>query len=79
MKRVANKIESHYLIPKHSIVKEAEVPALLEKLNAAKEKLPSILKSDPAIKKLKPKKGDIIRIERNSQTAGKAIYYRVVR
>ena len=60
-------------------MKEENVPALLEKLNASKDKLPAILKSDPAIKKLKPKKGDIIKIERNSETAGKAIYYRVVK
>jgi len=79
VKNLVNKIEDHYLIPKHSIVKEEEVPALLEKLNAPRDKLPVILKSDPAIKKLKPKKGDIIRIERNSDTAGRAVYYRVVR
>lgn len=79
MKTLVNKIEEHYLIPKHSIVKEEDVPVLLRKLNVPREKLPAILKSDPAIKKLKPKKNDIIRIERNSETAGKAIYYRVVK
>jgi len=72
-------LEDHHLIPKHSIVKEESVPALLEKLNAKKEKLPGILKADPAIKRLKPKKGDIIRIKRKSRTAGTAIYFRVVR
>jgi len=79
VKSLASKIEDHYLIPKHSIVKEEDVPALLEKLNAPREKLPVILKSDPAIKKLKPKKGDIIRIERKSDTAGRSVYYRVVK
>ena len=76
---MANKTEDHYLIPRHSIVREESVPALLEKLNAPREMLPCILKGDPAIKKLKPKKGDIVRIERNSRTAGTAIYYRVVK
>ena len=73
------KVEEHFLVPKHSLVKEEKVPALLEKFNSAKEMLPQILKADPAIKRLKPKKGDVIRIERNSPTAGKAIYYRVVK
>lgn len=67
------------MVPKHSIVKEVNVPTLLEKLNATKEKLPVIKKKDPAIKSLKPKKGDVIRIERDSKTAGKTVYYRVVR
>lgn len=72
-------MEDHLLIPKHSIVRDGDVPGLLEKLNAEVEKLPCILKTDPAIKRLKPKKGNIISIERDSQTAGRVIYYRVVR
>ncbi|MEM0359759.1 MAG: DNA-directed RNA polymerase subunit H [Candidatus Diapherotrites archaeon] len=71
--------EENFLVPKHFLVDEAEATALLARLDCKKENLPGILKTDPAIKKLKAKKGDIIRIERNSPTAGKAIYYRVVR
>ena len=76
---MANKIEEHVLVPKHSVVPEEEVQSLLEKLNATREKIPAILKGDPGIKKLKPKKGDMIKIERASHTAGKTIYYRVVK
>jgi DNA-directed RNA polymerase subunit H len=71
--------EEHFLVPGHFLVKEEDAPALLEKLNATKDNLPGILKMDPAIKKLKAKRGDIIRIERKSLTAGKTTYYRVVR
>ncbi|MCX6801874.1 MAG: DNA-directed RNA polymerase subunit H [Candidatus Diapherotrites archaeon] len=73
------KEEEHLLLPGHFLVDEKDASALLEKLNAAKENLPGILKMDPAIKKLKAKRGDIIRLERNSPTAGKTTYYRVVR
>jgi len=79
VKSLAIKLEDHLLIPKHSIVPEEEVQALLEKLNATRYNLPIILKADPAIKKLKASRGDIVVIERFSHTAGKAIYYRVVK
>lgn len=69
----------HFLVPKHSIVPKEKEEEILKRLHATKEMLPIILKSDPAIKKLKPKPGDIIEIERDSPTAGRSLYYRVVR
>ena len=69
----------HFLVPKHSIVPKDKEKEILEKLHATKDQLPIILRSDPAIKKLKPNIGDIIEIERNSPVAGKSKYYRVVR
>ncbi|MCD6247642.1 MAG: DNA-directed RNA polymerase subunit H [Candidatus Diapherotrites archaeon] len=69
----------HFLVPKHSIVPKEREEEILKRLHATKEMLPIILKSDPAIKKLKAKPGDIIEIERDSPTAGKSLYYRVVR
>ena len=69
----------HFLVPKHSIVPREKEDEILNKLHATKDMLPTILKSDPAIKKLKAKPGEIIEIERNSPTAGKSLYYRVVR
>ncbi len=72
-------VGEHFLVPKHSILSEGEAEKLLAKLGTPLEKMPSILKSDPAIKKLKPKTGSVVKIQRNSPTAGKAIYYRVVR
>ena len=43
------------------------------------EQLPIILRNDPAIKRMKPEKGDIVKISRKSLTAGSYTYYRVVR
>jgi len=76
---LAGKIQEHILVPEHSLVSEEDAEAFLNKLNAPKSKIPVILKDDPAIKKLKANTGDIIKIERKSHTAGKSIYYRVVK
>ena len=37
-----------------------------------------ILGSDPVIKKIEAKPGDVLRITRKSQTAGETVYYRLV-
>ncbi len=76
---VTLKAEEHYLVPKHAILTKEEAAKVLEKLDIQKISLLSkIKKSDPAIKKMKPKRGDIVRIERTSRTAGETIYYRRV-
>ncbi len=71
-------ITTHILVPKHSKLSMDELNALLEKLNISISQLPKILKSDPAIRNLNPEVGDVILIERDSPTSGKANYYRVV-
>jgi DNA-directed RNA polymerase subunit H (RpoH/RPB5) len=50
----------------------------LEELNISRGQLPKILKNDPMVQKIKAKVGDIIKITRNSKTAGESVYYRVV-
>lgn len=71
-------ITKHLLVPKHSKISEVEQKKLLEKYSITTRLLPKILKSDPAIAKLGAKVGEIIKIERDSKTAGKIYYYRVV-
>ena len=66
------------LVPKHEILNEGEKNKLLEKLNISSKQLPKILASDPAVKMIGAKKGDIIKITRRSQTAGTYYYYRLV-
>lgn len=68
----------HVLVPKHEVVPEEEVSALLEGFNITKGQLPKILLTDPVAKKIKAKAGDVIKITRESKTAGEAIVYRVV-
>ncbi len=68
----------HSLVPKHSKLSDSEKEKLLKRYNTNPKSLPRIIKSDPAIAKLGAKLGDVIKIERESQTAGKTVYYRVV-
>ena len=42
------------------------------------EKLPKILESDPPVKEIKARPGDVLEIKRKSQVAGQSIYYRLV-
>ena len=71
-------IKKHILVPEHSKLTKQEIQELLEKYNITLNDLPKILLTDSAIEKLNIKTGDVIKITRNSPTAGIAIYYRVV-
>ena len=71
-------VATHELVPKHSKLSQKDTKELFERLNITIKELPKISVKDPAIQSLDPKSGDIIKIERTSQTAGKAIYYRGV-
>lgn len=73
-----DKVGGHFLVPKHEIVPEARIDEVLKRYSASKDKLPQILKNDPALEEIGAKKGDVIKITRRSPTAGVAIYFRVV-
>ena len=57
---------------------EEEVKKLLERYGITKKQLPKILTTDPVVKALGAKVGDVIEIERKSPVAGVTKYYRVV-
>ncbi len=71
-------VTKHELVPKHGIISEKEKKELIEKYKLSIQNFPRILNTDPAIKHLKVKDGDIIKIIRPSKTAGEAIFYRRV-
>lgn len=71
-------VTKHTLVPKHTRLSQKEKQKLFEKYNISEAELPKINKKDPAIAKLKVKPGDVIMIERQSVTAGKTVFYRVV-
>ncbi len=71
-------ITKHVLVPKHEVLSEEEKEKLLKELNIEFKQLPKIKINDPAIKHLKVKPGDVIKITRSSPIAGKTIYYRGV-
>jgi len=65
-------------VPLHEVMTEREVEELLNKYKIKKEQLPKIKSSDPVIKEIKAREGDVVRIMRKSRTAGRFISYRLV-
>jgi len=72
------KVSDHFLVPKHEIVPEDKIDEILKEFGITKDKLPQILKSETIVSEIGAKKGDVIKIIRNSPTAGKCIYFRIV-
>ncbi len=68
----------HKMVPNHEILNEEEVKKILSEYTIEKEQLPKIRVLDPAAKSIQAKVGDVIRITRQSPTAGKAFFYRYV-
>ena len=66
------------LVPKCKIMSEEEIKELLEKYQITKQQLPKITTSDPVVKALEAKTGQIIEIIRTSKTAGLSKFYRLV-
>ena len=71
-------VAKHHLVPKQSKLSDSEREKTLKQFQIEGKKLPRILRTDAAIAHLNAKKGDVIKIERESKTAGKSYYYRVV-
>lgn len=71
-------ITDHEAVPDHRILDEEEVEEILEKYDADKDDLPKIERTDAALKQKDPEVGDIVEIRRDSPTAGKTTYYRLV-
>ena len=68
----------HYLVPEHVLIREEKADELMAELGIKKNSLPKISRLDPAIKQLKAEIGDVVKIVRDSFTAGQSIYYRRV-
>ncbi|MBI5389271.1 DNA-directed RNA polymerase subunit H [Candidatus Woesearchaeota archaeon] len=71
-------LAKHYLVPKHSVLSDTEKAKILEHYRITPKELPKIAKKDAGIAHLEVKEGDVIKIVRNSPTAGKSVFYRVV-
>ena len=71
-------VSTHNLVPKHVLLSEKEKNIVFEKYSITFKELPKIYTGDPAIKELKLKSGDVIKITKKSPTAGTAEYYRGV-
>lgn len=71
-------IFDHELVPKHEILSPEEREKLLAKYRVHPYQLPKIRTTDPAAIAIGAKAGDIVKIIRNSATAGRYVAYRYV-
>jgi len=71
-------IFDHEMVPRHEILSESSVAELLSKYRIQPYQLPWIKMSDPAVRAIGAKPGDILKITRKSITAGESIAYRYV-
>ncbi|MEM0149615.1 MAG: DNA-directed RNA polymerase subunit RpoH/Rpb5 C-terminal domain-containing protein [Candidatus Micrarchaeaceae archaeon] len=65
------------LIPKHVVVSASEAKKIAKKFTTTLDKFPKILESDPQVKSIGAKAGDLVAIHRTDPT-GKYVYYRLV-
>ncbi len=77
-KKKAILVPDHDLVPKHEIMTRQEAQEVLDRFHCQPTDLPLIFATDPAIVGLGIKPGDMIRITRQSATAGESEYYRYV-
>jgi DNA-directed RNA polymerase subunit H (RpoH/RPB5) len=68
----------HRLVPLHEIISEKERDELFKKYNIKQDQLPRILDTDPVAVSIGAKPGQVLKITRKSQTAKKAVAYRLV-
>jgi DNA-directed RNA polymerase subunit H len=75
---VKKDILKHELVPDHVVLSKSDVKKIIKKLDIHPEQLAKIKSDDPVVKAIEAKPGDILKITRKSQTAGKFITYRLV-
>ena len=71
-------VRKHVLVPKHEILSAEQAKVVLDQFKVTAHQLPVIKNSDPVAEAIGAKPGDILKITRDSQTAGRAISYRHV-
>lgn len=69
---------NHELVPHHEVLDEEEARKVLETYGVSEDNLPKILVTDPAAQACAARPGQIIRVIRESLTAGRAVAYRFV-
>ncbi|WP_305514793.1 MULTISPECIES: DNA-directed RNA polymerase subunit H [unclassified Methanobrevibacter] len=71
-------IQDHMLVPKHEIMTDGEISDEFSEVDYDFKDLPKIKSDDPVVKAIGAEPGNILRITRESQTAGVFVTYRIV-
>ena len=70
-------ITQHKMVPKHSVLSDEETKELLDKYRIKKHQLPKIQVADPVAKYFGVSRGQVMKIIRPSETAGRYVTYRI--
>eukprot|EP00035_Acanthoeca_spectabilis_P021493 m.438536 g.438536 ORF g.438536 m.438536 type:complete len:216 (+) comp18254_c0_seq1:242-889(+) len=70
-------ITEHMYVPKHTVLSDADKAIILERYKMTEEQMPRIQESDPISRYFGLVPGQLLKIVRNSPTAGRYVTYRI--